>query len=641
MDRFVTLAIIVLALAIAVVGCGGATPAAQTAAPIVQTVIVAGTPQQVIVTATPAPTSAPSAKDTIIIGSFQEPRTFNYLSAQGNQAIRAEMFEVWRPNIISENGYGFQANPNIMDGDLPSIDKGTAAQITVTVPKGTLYFDTQKAFSIVTATEDVKTTQMVITGTIKSGLKWDDGQPFTAKDFVFTWQTNCSPDFQAAGALDNSLCPPQSSGVGNLIKMEAPDDTHVVATLTPGVVDPTYFLDWGAYSTNCLGCGPLPQHVFANEKPADIFKDTKLGQSLIGYGPYMLKEWVKGDHASFVPNPNWGGDKPKTPNVIYKFIADTNQLMAQLLIGDIDAGGGTTGLGLDQYLALKDADTKGTIHLFVDKKAPTWEHLDFNLNDPKDKTLKAPNPFFSDPRVRQAIAYAINRDKMVKEIVYDQAEKVYEPFLSEQWAYTDSVTKYEYNVDKANQLLDQAGWTKGADGIRAKNGVKLSFTIYTTSGSNLRAKNTQYEQADLKAVGVDAKVVTQPSNVLFGETLTQREFDLIEFAWVGASDPDSWGQYACSQIPTPDNGFVGSNDMGWCDQQASDAITRANFADLTQADRKKDYAVFNQRFTDPSQLSSIPIYSRPNVYGWGPGVKGIQPDPTEYFTYNIQDWTAQ
>src|SRR5205807_579240 len=80
-------------------------------------------------------TNAPTAaSDTIIVGSFQEPRTMNYLSAQGNQAIRAEEFELFRPNFVLQQKYGFQPNPVLIDGDLPSIEKGTAAQKNVTVP---------------------------------------------------------------------------------------------------------------------------------------------------------------------------------------------------------------------------------------------------------------------------------------------------------------------------------------------------------------------------------------------------------------------------------------------------------------------------------------------------------------------------
>jgi ABC-type transport system substrate-binding protein len=208
-------ALITTLLAAALSACGGAQPAvAPTAAPVVQTVLVEGTPQTVVVTATPAPataTPAPSLKDTIIIGTWQEPRSF--LEYANSQAIRAEIDLLHRPRWVMRQDFKLSANPELVDGDLPTFDNGGAQLVDVTVQPGEPIFDIG-AKRVISATAETQAKQLVVTGKIKSGLKWSDGQPLTTADFIYAWKLSCDPE---SGAIDQTYCPfgasPGSGGV--------------------------------------------------------------------------------------------------------------------------------------------------------------------------------------------------------------------------------------------------------------------------------------------------------------------------------------------------------------------------------------------------------------------------------------------
>jgi peptide/nickel transport system substrate-binding protein len=602
--------------------------------------------QQVVVTATPVPATQ---SDTIIIGAWQQPRSF--LSYANSQAIRVEIELVYRPRFVVRSNFGYQPNPVLIDGDLPSFENGGAVLNDVTVKAGEPIFSTE-TFVVEAAKEDTQAKQLVVTGKIKAGLKWSDGQPLTANDLLLAWQKSCEKD---SGSLDLTTCPFGSveGASGLLSKVEAPDDTTVVVSYVPGALDPAYFLQpFDPCSNSCI----LPSHLFKDMAAADIAADERATGSEnalpLAYGPYQMKEWKIGDRIVFEPNPNWSGPAPKTPNIIYRFFADSTSLAAAAIAGDIDSTSAITGLAVDQAPYMESVAKTGAITYTTDPNAASFEMLYINYYDPADKTLKTLHPVVGDYNVRKAISMALNRQQMVDTIYYGQSAVVEQPQLPQMISYDPSLGTIAYDPEGAKKLLEDSGWKDSdGDGIREKDGVKASINYLTTSGNAPRQKAAQVLQASLKDIGIEVATTFQPSSVTFStDGLYGRNFNLIQFANVfSVVDPGTWlyGVANCTQIPTPENGYAGSNFAGWCQPEASDAAVHAAYLTLDEKERKADWAVVIKKYFEPGAdpmdpaggYPVIPLYTRPNYLATAPGLEGAKLDGTEYFTWNIETWT--
>jgi len=291
------------------------------------------------------------------------------------------------------------------------------------------------------------------------------------------------------------------------------------------------------------------------------------------------------------------------------------------------------------------------VNYTVDKNAASFEMLYINYNDPSDKTFQTPHPVLSDYAVRKAIALALNRQQMVDTIYYGDSAVVEQPQLPQMVSYDPSLGTIAYDPEESKRLLEEAGWKDSdGDGIREKNGVKASINYLTTSGNPPRLKASQVLQASLKDIGIEVNLTYQPSSVTFSQDgLFGRNFDLIQFANVfSVVDPGSWlfGVAACSQIPTPENGFSGSNFAGWCQQDAANAATHANFLSLDTAERKADWKIVLEKYFAPPEgddyrtggFPVIPLFTRPTYLAIAPGLEGAALDSTEYFTWNDQTW---
>lgn len=595
---------------------------------------------------TPEPTAeaeadiaAPALRDTIIVGSWQEPQSFHTYA--NSQAIRVELDGLFRPGFVGTRNFEFQANPDLVDGDLPSLENGGAVINDIAVKAGEPIFSTT-TFEVVDAPEDTYAKQLVVTGKIKAGLKWEDGEPLTAGDFVYAFDSACDPE---SGALDVTYCPKASNpaATGLLASYEATDDTTLVATFVPGALDPLYFnVVFGPQGP------PIPQHVFQDMKPVDLLKDDRANGGPtglpLGWGPYKMKQWDKGDKMLFEANPNWVGETPKTPNLIYKFFADSVALASAVIAGDIDSASGTTGVSIDQYPYLSSVAKNGDIVLDVDKNAASFEMLFMNFNDPSDATLKAPHPLFSDFNVRKAVAMALDRQQMVDTIFFGQSSVVEQPHLPQMASYDPALGTIAFDPEASKKLLDAAGWVPGEDGTRVKDGVKAAVTLLTTSGNPLRQKSTQIIQSNLGDIGIAVELDYQPSSVVFSDNgINHRLFEMAEFANVFSNvDPGSWwfGRTACGQIPTPDNGFAGNNLAGWCDDKASEAVTQAAYLTLDMTERKAAWkTALEQYFATGYNL--IPLFIRPAILARVPELEGPALDSTEYFTWNAATWTLK
>ncbi len=254
-----------------------------------------------------------------------------------------------------------------------------------------------------------------------------------------------------------------------------------------------------------------------------------------------------------------------------------------------------------------------------------------------------PHPILSDAKVRQALAYCIDRESLIASVypyVEDGSELLMDSFLPKtHWAYSGPYADLPmYDLEAGKALLDEAGWTQ-ADGAPVRtnaNGDSLVLK-FTTTSAQFRQTWSAVMIQNLADCGIQVIPTYAPASWWFGDTtgLSRRDFELGAFAWVGQADPGSRSLYACDQIPLPSNNWEGQNYMGWCNPTASDAIVKANNT-LVRDDRIAAYNIVQQEFA--KDVVSIPVFQRAEAEAWSSNLTGILPDPTEYATTNLQEW---
>lgn len=264
-----------------------------------------------------------------------------------------------------------------------------------------------------------------------------------------------------------------------------------------------------------------------------------------------------------------------------------------------------------------------------------------------DEPFTVPHPILGDLRVRQAMAHCTDKAAIAMGayplLSREQAEGlVMHTFIpSDSWAYAgdENVTVYEYDVEKAGALLDEAGWTlgEGADYRSNAEGKELSLMFTTTSAAFRQAWAAVFE-SQMAECGIRIVRLHAPASWWFGDTtgLAVRDFELGAFAWVGQADPGGYTLWACEQIPLPSNNWAGQNYMGWCNPEASAAIKKA-VNTLDQAERKAAYDTVQKAYT--ADVPALPLFNRTETFSAVANLVGFNPVPgQEYYNYNVQEW---
>ena len=252
--------------------------------------------------------------------------------------------------------------------------------------------------------------------------------------------------------------------------------------------------------------------------------------------------------------------------------------------------------------------------------------------------VSRPHPQLSVPEVRQAIAHCIDRDALIA-AVYPYVDDDIKPTLrmdapwpKTHWVYQGPYPDYEYDVAKANELLDKAGFVDDdGDGYR----FELSMTTTTAQFRQTWAAVVEQQLADCGILLIRQHV---PASWWFGDTtgLQVRDFELGAYAWVGQTEPAGRSLYACDQIPTPGNNWEGQNYMGWCNEEASNLIVLATNT-LEREDRKVAYDSFQKLFGE--EMVSFPLFQRAEAEAWSKNLEGVVTSETEYATASAFDWT--
>jgi peptide/nickel transport system substrate-binding protein len=479
-----------------------------------------------------------------------------------------------------------------------------------------------------TANGDVKqidSTHMDITIKLKPGLKWSDGTPLTANDVKFTTDAICDP---ATGTVSqvgfNDIASTEVKNNSTLVWHMGPDTAGnrcADAAPTTTGIDAAFLVDMDTAIVPQSALGSVPHSQWAT---SPYF--TKLPTPTSG--PYMVQSFTPGSAAQvvMVPNPHYFdgrsgaavfGHKPYLDKLIYKIYGNKQAQVAGL-------GSGDTDLGLDLIAA--DLPTLPSQNQNVHATGLLDEYLNFNLGNNTTgcdaqqfaATCGTPTPWKDDVTLRKALNLAIDRASMNKNLVGGIGSLFDGPILPSLSTYYNASLNPTptFSISQANSMLDSDGWTKGADGIRTKNGRKLAFTISTTSGNNQRAAEEEQLIATWKQIGADVTTKNAPAGDFFndfkgGGINATGQFDISLYANNWGPDPSSFcTALASNQIPTAAN----PSGQNW-DRVNDPVIDKACADGSNSIDISKRQAAYNDLQTEYHKYQPWAVlYIRPDVF---------------------------
>ena len=406
-----------------------------------------------------------------------------------------------------------------------------------------------------------KTGTMVLTFHLRPGLKWSDGYPVTSHDFKFSWEM-----------VENDKINVISRYVEDMIEKIDDSDPQTVVVYYKQLYPLAHYGLSNIYPAHIL------EPVF-RKNPADI-NSSSFNQNPVYCGPYMLDAWEPNNYIRLKANPLYFAGRANFDTVTFWVIPDSNTMLANFMAGKLDVS--VPGMGLDDPDQANVLRERAGDKFFVQYIPSAYtEHLEINFS-----TSQAAQ----DVRLRQALQMAINREELNRRVFRDFRVPGYNIVpIDNPFELKTGLERYAYNPAKANQLLDEAGYKKGVDGIRRDpQGNKLHFVISTTT-SSVRAREFPVIQAYWKEIGVETEFKPMASNKFFGDILPKGEFDL---GMASTSDdpgqPVAYSRWHSSQIPTAENGYVGTNRMHF----SNAALDKALEGTVSTVDVNKRKAAF-------------------------------------------------
>jgi peptide/nickel transport system substrate-binding protein len=439
-----------------------------------------------------------------------------------------------------------------------------------------------------------------VTWKLKKGVKWHDGKPFTADDVVFTWEYSRNPTTATV-----------TSASYKDVTVEKIDDYTVVVKYPA----PTPF--WADTFVSAAGC-IIPKHLFADfigEKSRDAPTNLKP----VGTGPYKFKDFKPGDLVTGVINTDYHQEnKPYFDAIEMKGGGDAvSAARAVLQTGEFDFG--WTMQVEDEILQRLEKGGTGRVNF---TKGGGIEHIQLNTRDPwtevdgERASLKTTHPTLSDLAVRQALALLVDRDSVEKHI-YGRTGVATPNFFNNPERFRSKNTRYEFNVDKAIDILEKAGWKKGADGIREKDGKKLKF-VYQTSINQPRQKNQAIVKQACQKAGIDIEVKAVTASVFFSSDVANPDTYPHFYADLQMynngplqPDPEVFMRQFCSwEAASKANKWQGRNITRWQNKEY-DEIHKAAQVELDPIKRAAMFIKLNDLVID--NIVVIPVVARLGV----------------------------
>lgn len=454
---------------------------------------------------------------------------------------------------------------------------------------------------------------MEVTYRLRDGLRWSDGEPFTSEDVRYTWHAVMSD-------------PKVSSREGyDLISaIDLPDAGTVVVR---------YRQIYSGYLTRFDAI--LPAHLLRDKGDA---ARLAYGRAPLGTGPFRFVAFAAGEHIIAERNERYRTPgKPLLDTVIFRFVPSVEAAKAQLRAGEVDVA-----LNISEADAI-ELERAG--QRLDSAPSPTVEALSFNTVDPREPDTGRPHPVLGDPAVRRALLLATPKQELIDRLLGGLAV----PGRSEiplGWSADRSLVQERFDPAAAARVLDSAGWAPGADGIRAKAGVRAKIAITSTTGNRLREQIQQVLIDRWRDVGVEATIRNIPSSALTaswsaGGARKRGDYDVVlanlGLGSGGSTDPQAYlsQRHRCDTIPTGQNKGVGSNFERFCDPRIDRLLEEAGRS-IDQQGRREAYARVNAIVNE--QVLAIWLYEKARINAFDPKIVGDRANVWSVATWNIEDW---
>lgn len=434
---------------------------------------------------------------------------------------------------------------------------------------------------------------------LRQGVKWHDGTPFTAEDVKYTLELINNASFRARARVGH-----------NLVK----DITVTAADEITWRMERAY----APYMSILTLTFIVPKHILGAASDPNT---APFNTAPVGTGPFRWGSRTPGDNIVLTAHAGYHGRGPFLERVVFKYIPDLTVLYTQFRTGQVDY----TGIqGISPPFVQEARRLRGrTIHL-----SPTASVESI-----------APNLEFgplADKQVRQALYMGMNKRAIIDAIYYGLPTPT-ESFIPRQsWAYNADLPVHRHDPAAANALLDAAGWQRGADGIRSKNGVRLEFANSTTTGNPVREQAQQLLMQDWRAIGASMRINNMPAAVIWGEFWQQSRFNsvMVGVNFMLGSDPDVTPRFHSGGIPA--KGGRGNNNVQYANPEV-DALLVQGATQFDQAARRATYARIQSIIRD--DLAILPIFQYAVAEGTKEGLIGYKPNiNTSSNCWNIREW---
>jgi len=465
-----------------------------------------------------------------------------------------------------------------------------------------------------------------VTWKLKRGVQWHDGKPFTADDVVFNWEY----------AADPATAATTIGTFKDIDKIEKVDSHTVKITFKR----PVPF--WADPFTSARG-QIIPKHLFEAYKGGKS-REAPANLKPVGTGPYKFVDFKPGDTVKAEINPQYHvANRPFFDTFEMKGGGDSvSATRAVVQTGEYDFCWNVQ--VEDEILVRMEQGGKGKIDI---AEAGNIEHIQCNSTDPwkevdgERSSTKTTHPFLGDPAVRQALTLIVDRAS-IQEQIYGRLGRSTANFLNAPARFNSKNMKWEFNVDKANALLESAGWKKGGDGIRAKDGKRLKMVFQTSINQPRQKTQAIIKQAAAK-VGIDIEIKSVVASVFFSsdvanpDTYSKFYTDIQMYTTtMGSPDPELFmNQFTVAEISSKDNKWQGRNIPRWRNEEY-DRVFKAAETELDPVKRAAHFIKLNDLVIGNGVV--IPVLWRMVISGVSNKLKGTDISGWDSNLWNLRNW---